>query len=71
MRPGELNGLVPAYLRNHEEAGLLTATAIAKGHGGSSAGAVANCLERLARSRPTRLVTRKPRAYELRRGDKH
>ncbi|HEX8751961.1 MAG TPA: hypothetical protein VF731_00970 [Solirubrobacterales bacterium] len=63
LRPGELDGLVLAYLRKHEKDGPLTATAIAKGLGGRSAGAVANCLARLAKKRQVRNVTRKPRAY--------
>jgi hypothetical protein len=47
-RPGELDGLVLSYLCKHQKAGPLTATAIANGLGGRSAGAVANCLARLA-----------------------
>jgi hypothetical protein len=44
LRPGDLDGLVLAYMRKHEAEWPLTATAIAKGLGGRSAGAVANCL---------------------------
>jgi hypothetical protein len=59
LRPGELDGLVLAYLRKHKD-GPLTSTAIAKGLGGRSAGAVANCLARLAKDkrsvRPNKLL---------------
>jgi DNA repair ATPase RecN len=66
LGPGELDGLVLAYLRNRAQHGPLTATAIAKGLGGRSAGAVANCLARLARDRKVRQVTKAPRAYAYR-----
>ncbi len=44
LRPGQLDGLVLAYLSKHRKDGPLTATAIAKGLGGRSAGAVATVL---------------------------
>ncbi|HEY0319208.1 MAG TPA: hypothetical protein VGC49_13070 [Solirubrobacterales bacterium] len=62
LRPGELDGIVLSYLRKHEKEGPLTATAIAKGLGGRSAGAVANCLARLARDGKVRQATKAPRA---------
>jgi len=50
LRPGELDGLVLAYLAEHKGDGPLTATAIGKGIE-RSAGAVANCLVRLAKDK--------------------
>jgi hypothetical protein len=46
---GELDKLVLGYLRKHKEGGPLTASAVAKGLERSS-GAVANCLERMAKA---------------------
>lgn len=65
LRPGQLDGLVLGYLRKHEADGPLTATAVAKGIGGRSAGAVANCLARLAKRKEARLAKKSPRAYVL------
>ena len=65
LRPGELDGFVLVYLREHDKDGPLTATAIAKGLGGRSAGAVANCLTRLAKSKKVRQVNRGPRRYAI------
>jgi hypothetical protein len=62
LRPGELDGLVLSYLCKHEKDGPLTPTAVAKGIG-RSAGAVANCLARLAKAKKVRLARRAPRAY--------
>ncbi len=64
LRPGELDGLVLAYMRKHEEDLPLTASAIGKGIGRSS-GAVANCLARLAKAKLARRAKRKPVAYDL------
>jgi hypothetical protein len=66
LRPGELDGLVIAHMRQHEEALPLGASAIAKAIGRSS-GAVGNCLERLAKAddSPVRRAQDKPRAYAL------
>jgi len=64
LRPGELDGLVIAHMREHEDDGPLTASAIGKGIGRSS-GAVANCLARLAKDKQVRQTKRKPRAYAL------
>jgi hypothetical protein len=64
LRPGELDGLVLAYMRKHEGDGPLTASAIGKGIGRSS-GAVANCLARLAKAKETRQAKKRPRAYVI------
>jgi hypothetical protein len=64
LRPGELDGLVLAYMRKHKGDGPLTATAISKGIG-RSAGAVANCLGRLAKDKKVRQAEKRPRAYVL------
>lgn len=64
LRPGELDGLVLAYMRKHKGDGPLTATAIGKGIG-RSAGAVANCLGRLAKDKEVRQAKKRPRAYVL------
>jgi len=62
LRPGELDGLVLAYMRKHKDDDPLTATAIGKGIE-RSAGAVSNCLARLAKEQKVRQAKRKPRAY--------
>jgi hypothetical protein len=62
LRPGELDGLVLSYLCKHEKDGPLTATAVANGID-RSAGAVANCLARLAKAKKVRLARKAPRAY--------
>jgi hypothetical protein len=69
LRPGELDGLVIAHLREKEDALPLGAGAAAKGIDRSS-GAVSNCLERLARSEesPVRRASEKPRTYGLDEG---
>jgi len=64
LRPGELDGLVLAYLKKHKDEGPLTASAIGKGIERSS-GAVANCLARLAKEKKVRQAKRKPRSYVL------
>jgi hypothetical protein len=66
LRPGELDGLVIAYMRKSEDALPLGASAIAKAIDRSS-GAVANCLERKAKAddSPVRRAKDKPRAYDL------
>lgn len=65
LHPGQLDGLVLAYLRKHKGDGPLTATTVAKGLGDRSAGAVSNCLGRLAKERKVRQAKRKPRAYVM------
>ena len=62
LRPGELDGLVLAYMRRHSKEGPLTASVIGKGIE-RSPGAVANCLVRLAKQKKVRQAKRKPRAY--------
>lgn len=64
LRPGELDGLVLSYLAAHKDDGPLTATAIGKGTG-RSAGAVANCLARLAKGGKVRQAKKRPRAFVL------
>lgn len=64
LRPGELDGLVLAYMRKHETDGPLTASMIGKAIERSS-GAVANCLRRLAKAKKVRQAKRKPRSYVL------
>jgi len=61
-RLGELDGLVLAHLAEHKGDGPLTATAIGKGIG-HSAGAVANCLGRLAKDKKVHQAKKRPRAY--------
>jgi hypothetical protein len=63
LRPGQLECLVLDYMKAHRKEGPLTATSIAKGLGGRSAGAVANCLSRLAEEGKVRQAKRTPRAY--------
>jgi hypothetical protein len=64
LHPGELDGLVLTYMAEHKDDGSLTATTIAKGIE-RSAGAVANCLVRLAKEKKVRQAKRKPRAYAV------
>ncbi len=64
LRPGELDGLVLAYLAEHRDDGPLTATAIGKGIG-RSAGAVANCLGRLTKDKKVRQVKKRPRTFAV------
>jgi len=63
LRPGELDDLVLTYMGKHKEP--LTAAAIAKGLGGRSAGAVANCFARLAKEKKVRRAGKRPRRYAL------
>ncbi len=65
LPPGQLNCLVLDYMKAHRKESPLTATSIAKGLGGRSAGAVANCLSRLAEDGKVRQAKRTPRAYVL------
>lgn len=69
LRPGQLDGLVVAYLRKHEGSLPLGTGAVAKGIGRSS-GAVGNCLERQANAddSPVRRANDKPRTYDLKAG---
>lgn len=65
LRPGQLDCIVLDYMKAHRKESPLTATSIAKGLGGRSAGAVANCLSRLAETGKVRQAKRTPRAYVL------
>jgi DNA-binding IclR family transcriptional regulator len=62
LRPGELDGLVLDHLAKHAQSGPLSATAVANGLG-CSAGAVGNCLARLAAAGRVRQVSGRPRRY--------
>ena len=64
LRPGELDGLVLSFLAEHKSDGPLTATTIGKGIE-RSAGAVANCLGRLAKDGKVRQAKKHPRSYVL------
>jgi len=66
LKPGELDGLVIAYMGEHENELPLSPTKIATGINRSS-GAVGNCLDRLAKADPpkARLAKKAPRAYDL------
>jgi len=64
LRPGELDGQVLSYMRRHKDDGPLTASAIGKGIE-RSAGAISNCLARLAKDRKVRRAKKRPRAYVL------
>jgi DNA-binding IclR family transcriptional regulator len=62
LRPGELDGLVLGYLAAHGRSDGLSPTAVAKGLG-RSAGAVGNCLARLAAAGRVRQVSDQRRRY--------
>ncbi len=64
LRPGELDAQVLAYMRRRKNDGPLTASAIGKGIE-RSAGAIANCLARLAKDMRVRQAKKHPRAYVL------
>jgi DNA-binding PadR family transcriptional regulator len=64
LRPGELDGLVLAFMAKRKDYGPLSATTIGKGLG-RSPGAVANCLDRLAKDKKVRQAKKRPRAYVL------
>jgi predicted transcriptional regulator len=68
LGPGQLDGLVLAYMREHREDAPHTPSRIGKGIGRSS-GAVANCLRRLGDSDRAVLAKKKPRAYNLPKGE--
>lgn len=68
LRPGELDGLVLSYLAAHKDDGPLTATAIGKGIE-RSAGAVANCLARLAKKKRVRQAKKRPRGYVVKEAE--
>jgi len=62
LRPGQLDGLVLAYIDSQGKNAAVGATAVAK-ELGRSAGAVGNCLTRLAATGRVRQVSDKPRRY--------
>ena len=61
MRPGQLDGLVLDYI-DSQGTDAVGATAVARALG-RSAGAVGNCLTRLAAAGRVRQVSDKPRRY--------
>jgi hypothetical protein len=64
LRPGQLDGLVLAYMKKHKAKLPLSPTAVAHGIDRSS-GAVGNCLGRLEKARKVRQANKKPREYDL------
>lgn len=62
LRPGELDGLVLEYINRHGADAPVGPTAVAKALG-RSAGAVGNCLTRLAAADQVRQISEKPRRY--------
>jgi len=65
LRPGGLDRLVIAYMREHGADGPFGPAAVAKGLGRSS-GAVANCMERLAsRGKEVERIAGRPRRFAL------
>ena len=62
LRPGQLDGLVLEFVNTHGKDAAVGATAVAKGLG-RSAGAVGNCLIRLAAAGQVRQVSERPRRY--------
>lgn len=64
LRPGQLDGLVLGYMKNHKGELPLTPTKVAHGIKRSS-GAVGNCLGRLERKEKVQLTDKKPRRYGL------
>jgi hypothetical protein len=62
LRPGQLDGLVLDFLNSHGKDAPVGATAAAKALG-RSAGAVGNCLVRLAAAGQVRQVSERPRRY--------
>lgn len=64
LAPGELDKLVLGFMRRRKKDAPHTPSAVAKGIKRSS-GAVANCLGRQEEQKKVRLVSPKPRRYEL------
>lgn len=62
LRPGQLDGLVLDYINSQGKDAAVGATAVARTLG-RSAGAVGNCLTRLAAAGQLRQVSEKPRRY--------
>jgi len=64
LKPGQLNGLVLAYLKKNADSGPHGPSTIAKALERSS-GAVGNCLVRLTKDKKVRQDSDKPRRYSL------
>jgi hypothetical protein len=64
LRPGQLDGLVLGYMKEHKGELPITPTRVARGIKRSS-GAVGNCLGRLEEKEKVRLTDKKPRRYDL------
>lgn len=64
LRPGELDGLVLGFMREHPDDGPFSAGAVARGID-RSAGAVRNCLDRLAEREEASRVSTKPNRYAV------
>lgn len=64
LKPGQLDGLVLAYLKMNADSGPLGPTTVAKALERSS-GALGNCLVRLAKDKKVLQDSYKPRCYSL------
>jgi MarR family len=64
LKPGQLDGLVLAYLKKNADSGPHGPTTVAKALERSS-GAVGNCLVRLTKDKKVRQDSDKPRRYSL------
>jgi hypothetical protein len=64
LKPGQLDGLVLAYLKENADSGPHGPTAVAQALDRSS-GAVGNCLVRLTKAKEVRQDNDKPRRYSL------
>jgi DNA-binding IclR family transcriptional regulator len=64
LKPGQLDGLVLAYLKKNADSGPHGPTAVARALDRSS-GAVGNCLVRLTNAKQVRQDNEKPRRYSL------
>jgi len=64
LRPGQLDGLVLGYLREHAADGPLSPSAVGKGLARSS-GASANSLKRLVKAGRVQEVSERPRRYVI------
>ena len=64
LKPGQLDGLVLAFLKKNADSGPHGPTAVARALERSS-GAVGNCLGRLTKAKQVRQDNEKPRRYSL------
>jgi hypothetical protein len=62
LRPGQLDGLVLAYMQKHKGQLPITASKVALGIN-RSGGAVGNCLGRLEEAGKVKLAHKQPRRY--------